>query len=137
MSPCTMPQAESTVSKRRRSPWTRCCTLTPWTYLCSFQGGMEDPKAKQQMLHKVLAIKEQHFGKRHWQVVITLNDLANAHLMLGDHRTQKELLARALRIFKEHFGEEHFTVARTLVNLGAAYQELGTTRRPKTSSSEP
>ena len=83
------------------------------TYLCSFQGGMEDPKAKKQMLQKVLAIQEQHFGKHHWRVAITLDTLAVAHMRLGDHRTQKELLERALKIKEAHFGEEHVTVART------------------------
>ena len=61
---------------------------------------MEDASANQQMLHKALAIKEQHFG-HHWQVVITLNDLAVAHYRLGDHRTQKVLLERALKIFQD------------------------------------
>ena len=37
-------------------------------YLCSFKGGIEDPIANQQMLQKVLAIKEQHFDKHHWRV---------------------------------------------------------------------
>ena len=53
------------------------------------------------MLHKALAIKEQHFGKHHWQVEITLNDLAVAHYRLGDHRAPKELLERALKIFQD------------------------------------
>ena len=71
-------------------------------YLCSFQGGMEDPTANQQMLHKALAIKGQHFGEHHWQVAFTLNDLANAHMRLGDHRTQNELLERSLNIFQDY-----------------------------------
>ena len=39
-------------------------------YLCSFHGGMEDPIANQQMLQKVLAIREQHFGEHHWRVLV-------------------------------------------------------------------
>ena len=94
------------------------------TYLCSFRGGMEDPIANQQMLHKALAIKEQHFGEHHWQVGFTLDDLAVAHFRLGDHKTQKELLERALKIFQD-WGEEHVVLASTLVNLGGANQMLG------------
>ena len=66
------------------------------TYLCSFEGGMEDPNANQQMLQKALAIKEQHFGEHHPEVAFTLNNLATTYSKLGDHRTQKELLERAL-----------------------------------------
>ena len=95
------------------------------TYLCSFQGGMEDSSANQQMLHKVLAIKEQHFGEHHWQVACTLNDLAIPYMRLGDHKTQKKLLERALKIFQDHWGEEHVVLARTLVSLGIAYLDLG------------
>ena len=95
------------------------------TYFFSFKGGMEDPNANQQMLQKVLAIKEQHFGEHHLEVAFTLNNLATNYSKLGDHRKQKELLERALKIFQEHFGEEHFTVARTLGNLGIAYRNLG------------
>ena len=94
-------------------------------YLCSFEGGMEDPNANQQMLQKVLAIKEQHFGEHHWQVGTTLNALAIACAKLKDPRTHEDLLDRALKIFQEHFGEDHFTVAKTLVNIGRAYHHLG------------
>ena len=61
------------------------------------------PSATNRCLHKVLAIKEQHFGEHHWRVGFTLNNLAMAHMKLGDHRTQKELLARALKIFQDYW----------------------------------
>ena len=94
------------------------------TYLCSFKGGMEDPIANQQMLLKVLAIKERHFGEHHWRVALTLNNLSIACAKLKDARTH-DLLDHALKIFQEHFGEDHFTVAKTLVNIGNAYCHLG------------
>ena len=46
------------------------------TYLCSFEAGMEDHSANQQMLQKALAIEEKHFNEHHWRVAFTLNDLA-------------------------------------------------------------
>ena len=64
--------------------------------------------ANEQMLQKVLAIKEQHFGEHHWQAAFTLNNLAVACSKRGNTRTQKELLERALKIFQDHLGEEHF-----------------------------
>ena len=93
------------------------------TYLCSFEGGMEDPTANQQMLQKSLAIKEKHFGEHHWQVALTLNDLAIAYSLLGDHRMQTELLGRALKISQDNFGQEHSVAI--LENLGIAYGDLG------------
>ena len=100
-------------------------------YLCSFQGGMEDPSANQQMLQKVLAIREQHFGEHHPEVAYTLNNLAVTHMRLGDHRTQKELLDRALKIFQNYWREEHVVMASTLMNLGIAYRHLGEYEKAK------
>ena len=101
-------------------------------YLSSFEGGMEDPSAKQQMLVKVLAIKEEYYGEHHPEVAGTLNNLANAYYHLGDFRTQKELLERALKIeendyfqiFFEKFGYDPRDIGVTLNNLGIAYSNL-------------
>ena len=110
-------------------------------YLCSFEGGMEDPSANQQMLQKVLAIREKHFDKHHWRVGHTLNNLTGALSRLGDPRTQqanlgaayeelgqydkaKDVLKRALKIEEQHYGHDDFEVARTLENLGNVHTEL-------------
>ena len=84
-------------------------------YLCRFRGGMEDPNAKKQMLQKVLAIKEQHFGEHDPEVAFTLNNLAHAHMKLGNSRMGKDLLVGALKIFQDHWREEHWE-ANTLTN---------------------
>ena len=89
MSPCTWPASREHGLKKASFSMGPLLHADILEYLCSFQGGMEDPSANQQMLHKVLAIKEQHFGEHHWQVACTLNNLAVAHMRLGDHRTQK------------------------------------------------
>ena len=101
------------------------------TYLCSFEGGTEDPNANQQMLHNFLAIEEQHSGEHHWQVALTLNNLAKTCSKLGDPRTQKDLLDRALKIKEAHFGEENCEVAISLSNLGTAYRNLGDYEKAK------
>ena len=102
-------------------------------YLSSFEGGMEDPDANQQMLLKVLVIKEEHYGEHHPEVAGTLNNLADAYMKLGDYRTQKELLERALKIkendyfqiFMGKFGINPRDIGATLTNLGLAYNYLG------------
>ena len=100
-------------------------------YLSSFEGGMEDPNAQQQMLLKALVIKDKHYGEQSPEVARTLNDLAVAYMKLGDFRTQKELLERALKIkesqylqiFLGKFGYDPHKMGVTLNNLGIAHCE--------------
>ena len=91
-------------------------------YLSSFQGGMEDPNAVQQMLLKVLVIKDKHYGEQSLEVAETLNVLAIAYRKLGDFRTQKDLLERALKIQESQYLSHEMGV--TLNNLGNAYSCL-------------
>ena len=101
-------------------------------YLSSFEGGMEDPNAKRQMLLKALVIKDKHYGEQSPQVAQTLNNLANAYMNLGDFTTQKELLERALKIeesqylqiFLGKFGYDPLEIGVTLTNLGNAHYSL-------------
>ena len=51
-----------------------------------------------EVLERVLRIQERHHGPDHFQVAVTLTNLAIAHGDLGDHKTMKEVLERALRI---------------------------------------
>ena len=82
-------------------------------YLCSFEGGVEDPIANQQMFQKVLAIKEQALRRASpWQVALTLHKLSNALFEARETSgCSKGLLERALKIFEAHYGEEHYVVA--------------------------
>ena len=62
------------------------CSMHPklharsFEYLSSFEGGMEDPYAKQQMLLKALVIKEEHHGEHHLEVARTLTNLSSRQL---------------------------------------------------------
>ena len=94
-------------------------------YLCSFEGGMEDNCAKQEMLLKVLMIKGEHHGDDHPEVANTLASLSNAHGRLGDLGTQKELLERALKIEEKHYGEDNVLLGMRLSNLGCVCLDLG------------
>ena len=97
-------------------------------YLSSFEGGMEDPDATQQMLLKALAINDEHYGAQSLEVAMTLNNLSNACMSLGDFRMQKELLQRALKIKENHYLQtflgkfvyDPLDIGVTWTNLGSA-----------------
>ena len=101
-------------------------------YLSSFEGGIEDPDAMQQMLWKVLAIKDKHYGEHHREVAWTLNNLAVAYMKFGDFRTQKVFLERALKIQESQYlqiflgksGIDFFGIGSILNNLGIAHRNL-------------
>ena len=94
-------------------------------YLSSFDGGMEDPDGKRNMLQKVLTIREKHQGVDHVHVAKTLRNLSDAYLRVDDPWTQKELLERALKIFQDNHGEDHVCVAQTLGSLATTHLQLG------------
>ena len=83
------------------------------------------------MLQRALKIQETHYGEDHYQVAITLANLAIAHGALGDPTTKKEMLQRALKIKETHYGEDHYEVAITLTNLANAHGDLGDPRTKK------
>ncbi len=68
-----------------------------------------------------LCARVSQFGPDHPEVAATLNNLGNAHVALGDHRTKKEVLERVLKIEEQHFPE----VTATLLNLGNVHGALG------------
>ena len=78
-----------------------------------------------------MGIDESHYGSDHWQVAITLGNLANAVGDLGDTERQRELLERALDIQESHYGSDHRRVATTLNNLANAVGNLGDPERQR------
>ena len=64
-----------------------------------------------------LEIQEQTLGREHFEVAITLNDLAEACHLQGKHAKAELLYKRSLAILKTTLGREHPRVATTLSNL--------------------
>lgn len=83
------------------------------------------------LYERALTIKEAHYGKEHYQVAITLGNLANAYGEMGNTVRKRDLLERALTIFETHKGREHYHVAITLTNLGNTYGELRNAARKR------
>jgi len=94
-------------------------------------GSLGEYSQQKDLLERVLNINEQHYGKEHPEVAVTLINLGNAHGSLGEYSQQKDLLERALNINEQHYGKEHPEVAVTLYNLGLAYQDTGDCSRAK------
>jgi tetratricopeptide (TPR) repeat protein len=84
-----------------------------------------------QLLVRVLAINERHYGPDHPEVATTLVNLGNAYESLGDSQKSRELLERALIIKERHYGPDHPEVATTLANLGNAYESLGDSQKSR------
>merc|ERR1712110_654473 len=74
-------------------------------------------------------IKEQHYGKGHFMVAVTLMNLANAHGDLGDNLKRKDLLEQVVQIEERHYGKDTWELATTLGNLAGAHGVLGDTRK--------
>ena len=49
-----------------------------------------NPAAKKDILRRALRIKEAHYGGDHYQVAITLSNLANAHGIFGTPVAKKD-----------------------------------------------
>ena len=56
---------------------------------------------------------------------MTLGNLGNVQLELGELPVARATLERALAIFKTIYGPDHPRVAMTLGNLGIVHQKLG------------
>ena len=76
-----------------------------------------NPATKKDMLRRALRIKEAHYGGDHYQVAITLSNLANAHGILGNPAAKRDMLQRALRIVEAHHGGDHYPVDVRLAPL--------------------
>jgi len=72
-----------------------------------------------------LEIQEQTLGPEHFEVALTLNDLAEAHHLQVKYAKAELLYKRALAILKKTLGNEHPRVSTTLGNLAKLYAVQG------------
>jgi tetratricopeptide (TPR) repeat protein len=66
-----------------------------------------DAVKERELLERVLAIKERHYGLDHPEVAAILTNLGCVHASLGDTQKSRELLERALAIEERHFGLDY------------------------------
>jgi tetratricopeptide (TPR) repeat protein len=92
---------------------------------------LDQPQRSVGLYEHALKIKEMHYGKDHYEMAITLNNLGHAYGDLGDTEHCRDLLERALVIQEAHYGKEHYEVVPTLISLGNAYSDLGDTARQR------
>ena len=72
-----------------------------------------------------LEIQEQTLGPKHFEVALTLNDLAELYHLQGKFAKAELLYQRALVILKHTLGKEHPRVSTTLGNLAKLYAVQG------------
>jgi len=74
--------------------------------------------AEARVLHeRVLALRREALGPRHFEVALALVNFAAVHQAMGDHAEARAQLESALAIFEDVLGPDHPIVARTLNNL--------------------
>jgi tetratricopeptide (TPR) repeat protein len=72
-----------------------------------------------------LEIQEHTLGPEHFEVALTLNDLAEAYHLQGKYAKAELLYQRALVILKNTLGHEHPRVSTTLGNLAKLNADQG------------
>ena len=72
-----------------------------------------------------LEIQEKTLGPEHFEVALTLNDLAEAYHRQGKYAKAELLYNRALVILKNTLGNEHPRVSTTLGNLARVFAVQG------------
>lgn len=73
----------------------------------------------------VLEIQEQTLGPEHFEVALTLNDLAEVYHLQGKYAKAELLYKRALVILKNTLGNEHPRVSTILGNLAKLCADQG------------
>eukprot|EP00928_Gymnodinium_smaydae_P095643 TRINITY_DN8264_c0_g1_i6.p1 TRINITY_DN8264_c0_g1~~TRINITY_DN8264_c0_g1_i6.p1 ORF type:complete len:519 (-),score=78.56 TRINITY_DN8264_c0_g1_i6:313-1869(-) len=89
------------------------------------------PDVSRHIMEELLTLQENHCGRDHISVAITLANLGIAYGNLGDAKKEKQFLKRALRIKERHYGRDHLQVAITLGILGNAYGNFGNSEKKK------
>ena len=72
-----------------------------------------------------LEIEEHTLGREHFEVAITLNDLAETCHLQGKHAKAELLYKRSLAIWEKTLGNEHPRIVNTLTNLAELYAFQG------------
>ncbi|WP_369275864.1 tetratricopeptide repeat protein [Streptomyces sp. R11] len=79
----------------------------------------------QEILREVLAAYERLYGRDHYEVAVTLHNLAAAQAATGDHTGAAREFARAARIKMQVLGPRHPELATTLCNLAQVLLRAG------------
>ncbi len=78
-----------------------------------------------ELAHKVLDVRERHFGPKSREVADTVAMLATLAYQAGEFADAEPLYRRALSIREELLGPDHPDVAQTLSRLGTTLGRLG------------
>lgn len=96
-----------------------------WYLIGSIQQRLQDFAAAEKAYQQSLQLREQHLGKTHGAVAVSLSGLAGVYAALGDYQRALPLYQRALEIDEQAHGAKHRKVAVALNNLAETYRHLG------------
>jgi len=96
-----------------------------WYLIGGIQQRLQHFDQAEDAYQQSLQLREQHLGKTHGSVAVSLNGLAGVYYDLGDYQQALPLYQRALEIDEQAHGLEHRKVAIDLNNLAETYRSLG------------
>jgi tetratricopeptide (TPR) repeat protein len=112
----------STPREDHKRPFVALLPPTLFNGLLDQQGKYDEAES---LYHQALAVFERTYGPEHYEVAVTLNNLAALAQAQGNPGKAEHLYGRALRIKEKVLGPAHPDVATTLNNLAALYHAQG------------
>ncbi|MBM3739575.1 MAG: tetratricopeptide repeat protein, partial [Acidobacteria bacterium] len=87
--------------------------------------GLDRYSESRPLYAKALAIFEKHYGRRHYEIAVNLNNLGSVEWSEGNPGKARELFEESLSIKSELLGRAHPDTALTQFNLARLLEELG------------
>ncbi len=85
----------------------------------------KDAAQAESFFKESLAVREKIFGRDHWELIESLNGLAQLHQQWDRHDAAERLLRRALAIAQDSYGPEHPATAAELIHLARLSDDRG------------
>jgi len=92
--------------------------------LAALLDGQKKYREAETLYRRALAIFERVYGEEHYEIAVSLNNLAAIYHALGKLEEAEHLYQRALAIKEKIFGADHPDVAMTLNNLAMFYKSI-------------
>ncbi|MEO8334951.1 MAG: TonB family protein [bacterium] len=122
--PAAVVALNDAIGTTRGTPALHCEHVDALIRLARIKQELAQPVQAERLLTEALVIGERHFGARHSELVVALNELSRLFIRRSAHARAEPLLNRLLEIHSAK-GEDHPDVATVLAALAVARRGLG------------